>query len=125
MFASIVLSNLAWSTPAGRPPFTNLDLSYAAEPTGLVGRDGAGKTTLLRLIAGAGPPPFLILDESTNHLDIDWIEAVEAGLRAYDGALLIVSHDEAFLEAVGVTRRVTLSASIALTANFADCPAAW
>ena len=35
-------------------------------------------------------------------------EAVEAGLRAYDGALLIVSHDETFLEAVGITRRLTL-----------------
>jgi ATPase subunit of ABC transporter with duplicated ATPase domains len=31
---------------------------------------------------------------------------VEAGLRAYDGALLVVSHDETFLEAVGITRRV-------------------
>ena len=36
---------------------------------------------------------------ATNHLDIESIEAVEAGLRAYDGALLVVSHDEAFLDA--------------------------
>jgi ATPase subunit of ABC transporter with duplicated ATPase domains len=36
------------------------------------------------------------------------MEAVEAGLRAYDGALLVVSHDEAFLEAIGVTRRFEL-----------------
>lgn len=60
------------------------------------------------VLGAAAPPPLLILDEPTNHLDIDSIEAVEAGLRAYDGALLIVSHDEAFLEAVGVTRRLTL-----------------
>jgi len=33
---------------------------------------------------------------------------VEAGLRAYDGALLIVSHDDAFLDAVGITRRIDL-----------------
>jgi ATPase subunit of ABC transporter with duplicated ATPase domains len=32
-------------------------------------------------------------------------------LRAYDGALLVVSHDEAFLRAIGVTRRVALAAS--------------
>ena len=38
------------------------------------------------------------------------IEAVEAGLRAYDGALLVVSHDAAFVEAIGITRRVTLAA---------------
>jgi ATPase subunit of ABC transporter with duplicated ATPase domains len=60
------------------------------------------------VLGAAAPPPLLILDEPTNHLDIDSIEAVEAGLHAYDGALLIVSHDEAFLEAVGVTRRLTL-----------------
>jgi ATPase subunit of ABC transporter with duplicated ATPase domains len=75
--------------------------------------------------ANCSAPPFLILDEPTNHLDIDSIEAVEAGLRAYDGALLVVSHDEAFLEAVGMTRRVTLFATTALTANSADCRAAW
>jgi ATPase subunit of ABC transporter with duplicated ATPase domains len=49
-----------------------------------------------------------MLDEPTNHLDVEAIEAVEAGLAGYDGALLIVSHDEAFLQAVGVTRRIEL-----------------
>ena len=59
-------------------------------------------------LGGATPPPLLILDEPTNHLDIDSVEAVEAGLRAYDGALLVASHDEAFLDAIGVTRRIGL-----------------
>jgi ATPase subunit of ABC transporter with duplicated ATPase domains len=62
-------------------------------------------------LGGRKPPSLLILDEPTNHLDIESIETVEAGLRAYDGALLVVSHDEAFLEAIGVTRRVTLRAT--------------
>ncbi|PDT28402.1 ABC transporter [Rhizobium sp. L9] len=57
---------------------------------------------------GAAPPPLLILDEPTNHLDIDSISAVEAGLIAYDGALIVVSHDEAFLENIGITRRLAL-----------------
>lgn len=57
---------------------------------------------------GSAPPPLLILDEPTNHLDIDAIEAVEAGLRAYDGALIVVSHDAAFLQAIGITRSLTL-----------------
>ena len=60
------------------------------------------------MLGGPTPPSLLILDEPTNHLDIDSIEAVEAELRAYDGALLIVSHDEAFLEAIGISRRVDL-----------------
>ncbi len=57
---------------------------------------------------GAAPPPLLILDEPTNHLDIDSISAVEAGLRAYDGALIVVSHDQTFLQNIGVTRRLQL-----------------
>lgn len=61
------------------------------------------------VLSGSAPPTLLILDEPTNHLDIDSIEAVEAGLRGYDGALLIVSHDEAFLNAIGITRRLELN----------------
>ncbi|OJU36217.1 MAG: ABC transporter [Rhizobiales bacterium 68-8] len=60
------------------------------------------------VVGGARPPELLIFDEPTNHLDIEAIEAVEAGLRSYDGALLIVSHDEAFLANVGATRRIAL-----------------
>jgi ATPase subunit of ABC transporter with duplicated ATPase domains len=52
MSASITLSHLAWSTPEGRPLFSNLDLSFDAGRTGLVGRNGVGKTTLLKLVAG-------------------------------------------------------------------------
>ncbi|MBL0372152.1 ABC-F family ATP-binding cassette domain-containing protein [Rhizobium sp. KVB221] len=60
------------------------------------------------VLGGSTPPSFLILDEPTNHLDIDSIETVEAGLRAYDGALLVVSHDEPFLQAIGISRRLQL-----------------
>lgn len=60
------------------------------------------------VLGGPRPPSLLILDEPTNHLDIESIEAVEAGLVAYDGALLVVSHDEAFLKAIGISRRLEL-----------------
>lgn len=60
------------------------------------------------VLGGSAPPPLLILDEPTNHLDREAIEAIEAGLCAYDGALLVVSHDESFLSTIGVTRRINL-----------------
>lgn len=56
MPASITISNLSWSTPDGRPLLSNLDLSFGAERTGLVGRNGVGKTTLLKLVAGELQP---------------------------------------------------------------------
>lgn len=60
------------------------------------------------VLGGVNPPMLVVLDEPTNHLDIEAIEVVEAGLRAYDGALLVVSHDRAFIENIGVTRDVRL-----------------
>jgi len=62
----------------------------------------------LACILGVAPPPLLLLDEPTNHLDFESIDAVENGLRAYDGALVVVSHDETFLKAIGIRRRLEL-----------------
>jgi ATPase subunit of ABC transporter with duplicated ATPase domains len=68
------------------------------------------RAALACVLMAAEPPQLLILDEPTNHLDLDSVEAVESALAGYDGALLIASHDEDFLDAVGVERRIDLSA---------------
>lgn len=62
----------------------------------------------LACVMGTRPPKLLLLDEPTNHLDLDSITAVEAALQSYDGALIVVSHDEDFLETIGVERRIDL-----------------
>ncbi len=49
----------------------------------------------------------LILDEPTNHLDLESREALETALQGFQGALLLISHDRALLDAVG-TRTVAL-----------------
>jgi ATPase subunit of ABC transporter with duplicated ATPase domains len=56
------------------------------------------------VLSGNSPPDLLILDEPTNHLDLMSIEAIETALNAYGGALLIVSHDEDFLSAIGIEK---------------------
>jgi ATPase subunit of ABC transporter with duplicated ATPase domains len=66
------------------------------------------RAALACVLMAARPPRMIILDEPTNHLDLDSIKAVESALAAYDGALLLVSHDEDFLAAVGVRQRVSL-----------------
>ena len=53
-------------------------------------------------------PSIFLLDEPTNHLDIESIQWLEEYLRSYNGAVLLISHDRAFLDNV-TTRTVELS----------------
>lgn len=53
-------------------------------------------------------PDLLLLDEPTNHLDIESIQWLEEYLRNYNGAVLLISHDRAFLDNV-TNRTVELS----------------
>ena len=59
-------------------------------------------------MTGATPPQLLVLDEPTNHLDLDAIASIEEALNAYDGALIVVSHDVDFLAALKITRTIEL-----------------
>ncbi|MGA1343666.1 MAG: ABC-F family ATP-binding cassette domain-containing protein [Hyphomonas sp.] len=50
--------------------------------------------------AFARQPSILLLDEPTNHLDVPMIEYLEGRLKAFNGVVLVVSHDRRFLETV-------------------------
>jgi ATPase subunit of ABC transporter with duplicated ATPase domains len=54
------------------------------------------------------PPFMLLLDEPTNHLDLTSIEELEAALKGFDGALIVISHDQAFLQSFGIQREIVL-----------------
>jgi ATP-binding cassette subfamily F protein 3 len=73
----------------------------------LDGLSGGERRRLSLAILVASGANVLILDEPTNHLDLESREALEDALLAYEGSLLLVSHDRALLEAVG-TRTVAV-----------------
>jgi ATPase subunit of ABC transporter with duplicated ATPase domains len=50
----------------------------------------------------------LVLDEPTNHLDVEAIEELERALAAYDGTVVLVTHDRRFLEAFAPSRTIDL-----------------
>ncbi|HET9231600.1 MAG TPA: ABC-F family ATP-binding cassette domain-containing protein, partial [Vitreimonas sp.] len=61
---------------------------------------GGERNRLALAVALAKPANLLVLDEPTNDLDMDTLDALEDMLAAYDGTVLIVSHDRAFLDGV-------------------------
>jgi ATPase subunit of ABC transporter with duplicated ATPase domains len=62
---------------------------------------GGEKTRLVMAIMLLDPPNFLVLDEPTNHLDMATKEMLIDSLRDFEGTMLFVSHDRAFLRALG------------------------
>jgi ATP-binding cassette subfamily F protein uup len=70
----------------------------AASPVRMLSGGERNRLLLARLFAK--PANVLVLDEPTNDLDIESLELLEAALQDYDGTLLLVSHDRAFLDNV-------------------------
>jgi ATPase subunit of ABC transporter with duplicated ATPase domains len=82
----------------------------ALRPAGELSGGERLRAGLACALGATPPPPLLVLDEPTNHLDLDGIAALEAALASYDGAVLAVSHDTAFLDSLAPDRTVDLGA---------------
>ena len=70
---------------------------YDAQYKRISDLSGGERARLALLKLTLGEYNFLILDEPTNHLDVEMIEALEDALNAFEGTLLIVSHDRSFI----------------------------
>jgi ATPase subunit of ABC transporter with duplicated ATPase domains len=67
------------------------------------------RATLACVLFAEPAPQLLLLDEPTNNLDLVSVAQLESALNAYRGAFVVVSHDERFLEAIGIERRLRLA----------------
>jgi ATPase subunit of ABC transporter with duplicated ATPase domains len=81
-----------------------LDSSAVHRPLGRLSPGERARVHMAAMVASGAE--LLLLDEPTNHLDPETLEAVERALRAFSGTIVAVSHDRAFLDGIGVTRRI-------------------
>lgn len=68
------------------------------------------RVALAKLLLSDPPPHLVVLDEPTNNLDIDTVDQLVEALRAYRGAVLLVSHDDAFLARLGLDLTLEIEA---------------
>ena len=73
------------------------------------------RVALATLLLADPAPHLVVLDEPTNNLDLDTVDQVVQALRAYRGAVLVVSHDDAFLQRLDLDLTLELGSDGALS----------
>lgn len=83
-----------------------LDALRVTQPTGQLSGGERLKAAMAIALWRDSPAQLLLLDEPTNHLDLESILAFEQALRGFTGAIVAVSHDEAFIQAIRPTHHL-------------------
>ncbi|WP_421546732.1 ABC-F family ATP-binding cassette domain-containing protein [Pseudomonas sp. QD4] len=83
-----------------------LDARRVTQPCGQLSGGERLKAALAVALWSATPARLLLLDEPTNHLDLESIQAFEAALRGFPGAMVVASHDEDFLAALAPSHQL-------------------
>ncbi|WP_031166172.1 ribosomal protection-like ABC-F family protein [Streptosporangium roseum] len=78
-------------------------------PVGVLSGGERLRATLACVLCAEPAPQLLLLDEPTNNLDLVSVAQLEGALQSYEGAFVVVSHDERFLAEIGVDRWLRLS----------------
>ncbi|MFE4395335.1 MULTISPECIES: ribosomal protection-like ABC-F family protein [Streptomycetaceae] len=78
-------------------------------PVGVLSGGERLRATLACVLCAEPAPQLLLLDEPTNNLDLVSAGQLESALNSYQGAFLVVSHDERFLAEIGVNRWLRLA----------------
>ncbi|MER5645469.1 ABC-F family ATP-binding cassette domain-containing protein [Streptosporangium sp. NPDC002524] len=111
-----VAENLAAFAP-GMPQADRMNLlarflfrgSRVHLPVGALSGGERLRATLACVLYAEPAPQLLLLDEPTNNLDLVSVGQLESALSAYEGAFVVVSHDERFLAEIGIDRWLRLS----------------
>ncbi|MGH8451510.1 ABC-F family ATP-binding cassette domain-containing protein [Pseudomonas sp.] len=83
-----------------------LDAQRVTQPTGQLSGGERLKAAMVIALWRKIPAQLFLLDEPTNHLDLESVLAFERALQGFTGALLVVSHDEAFVQAIRPTHQL-------------------
>jgi ATPase subunit of ABC transporter with duplicated ATPase domains len=110
-----VLDNVRAAAPAATPGEVRNRLARFLIRGNSVDRPAGGlsggerfRVSLARVLLADPPPQLLILDEPTNNLDLGSVDQLVSALTGYRGGLIVVSHDDAFLARLDLTRWLEL-----------------